>query len=51
MAGTAIVFKNGRIGDAMASFPPQVDSLKDTFVAVFCGPEEVQGVQLNEQEK
>ena len=51
MTGSAIVFENGSIGDAMASFPPQVDSLKDTFVAIFCGPDEMQGVQLTEEDK
>ena len=37
--GTSIVFGNGSVGAAMASFPPSAQELQDTFVAVFSGPE------------
>ena len=40
MKGTAIVFGNGRVDEAMESFPPEPDVVKDTFVAVFSGPED-----------
>ena len=39
MQGTAIVFDNGNIDAAMSSFPPSLEVLQDTFVAVFTGPE------------
>ena len=39
MQGTAIVFGNGNVGEAMKSFPPEDDVLRDTFVAVFTRPE------------
>ena len=38
MTGTAIVYGNGNIDDAMRSFPPSTEVLQDTFVAVFGGP-------------
>jgi len=37
--GTSIVFGNGSSGAAMESFPPSTEDLRDTFVAVFTGPE------------
>ena len=37
--GTAIVFGNGNGSEAMNSSPPEDDVLRDTFVAVFTGPE------------
>ena len=39
ISGTAILFGNGNISQAMQSFPPSQDTLQDTFVAVFTGPE------------
>eukprot|EP00973_Karenia_brevis_P095321 12426800-Karenia_brevis.AAC.1 len=39
MSGTEIVYDNGNIDDAMKSFPPTRSVLRDTFVAVFGGPE------------
>ena len=51
MKGTAIVFGNGRADKAMESFPPEPDVVKDTFVAVFTGPEEEQGVMLTEEQQ
>ena len=41
--GTSIVFGNGKVGQAMMSFPPEPGMLKDTFVAVFAGAEEEDG--------
>ena len=38
MRGTAIVFGNGSVDDAMRSFPPTDNVVQDTFVAVFAGP-------------
>ena len=39
MQGTAIVFGNGNVSEAMSSFPPSADVLQESFVAVFTGPE------------
>ena len=39
MRGTAIVFGNGSVDDAMRSFPPTANVVQDTSVAVFAGPE------------
>ena len=39
MQGTAIVFGNGNVSEAMNSFPPEDDVLRDTFVAVFTASE------------
>ena len=39
MQGTAIVFGNGSVDDAMRSFPPDDDVFQETFAAVFTGPE------------
>ena len=39
MQGTAIVFGNGSVDDAMRSFPPTPEVLQDSFAAVFTGPE------------
>ena len=36
MSGTAIVYGNFDVSDAMASFPPSAEVLQNTFV-VFCG--------------
>ena len=51
MKGTAIVFGNGRVDEAMESFPPEPDVVRDTFVAVFSGPEEEAGVKLSEEQQ
>ena len=40
MQGTAILFGNGSVDDAMQSFPPTSDVLQDAFAAVFTGPEQ-----------
>ena len=51
MAGTAIVFGNGSIDEAMQEFPPAGSELQDTFVAVFTGPERPMGVALTEEQQ
>ena len=49
--GTAIVFGNGKVDQAMKSFPPEPDVVKDTFVAVFSGPDEEAGFKLTEEQQ
>ena len=52
MQGTAIVFGNGNVDHAMRSFPPEDDMLRDTFVAVFAGPDDdEEGCPLTEEQK
>jgi hypothetical protein len=51
MAGTAIVFGNGSIDEAMQEFPPAGGELQDTFVAVFTGPERPMAVALTEEQE
>ena len=38
MQGTAVVFPNGNIADAMQSFPHEKEVLQHTSAAVFSGP-------------
>ena len=49
--GTSIVFGNGRADQAMRSFPPEPGVLKETFIAVFAGADEDEGVTLTDEQK
>ena len=49
--GTSIVFGNGRADQAMRSFPPEPDVLKETFIAVFAGADEDEGITLTDEQK
>ena len=49
--GTSIVFGNGKLDQAMRSFPPEPGMLKETFVAVFAGPDEENGIALSEAQQ
>ena len=49
--GTSIVFGNGKVDQAMRSFPPEPDMVKDTFVAVFAGAHEEDGPILSEAQQ
>ena len=49
--GTSIVFGNGKVDQAMRSFPPEPDMVKDTFVAVFAGAHEEDGPKLSEAQQ
>ena len=49
--GTSIVFGNGKVDQAMLSFPPEPGMLKDTFVAVFAGADQENGLTLSEEQQ
>ena len=51
MSGTAIVYGNGSSKDAMDSFPPSDEVLRDSFMAVFTGPERENVIVTAEQQE
>ncbi len=51
ISGTSIVYGNGKIDQAMSTFPPTAEVLQETFIAVFSGPEKPPTIALTEEQQ